>query len=151
MQEIVRVAKEERLITICTIHQPSTKVYNNFDQVMIMSRGRTAFMGDVQDAIPYFTEIGHPMPDDTNPAEVRVVLVLVSVVGIVCDKEAKIRDSHPCVFLSWYRLVLFGFGQLGLFRRSRSLQNSRHVGRKGTRLGVLASFVAWQKGICGRR
>lgn len=26
MQEIVRVAKEERIIIVCTIHQPSTKV-----------------------------------------------------------------------------------------------------------------------------
>ncbi|KAL7574129.1 hypothetical protein ACA910_014814 [Epithemia clementina (nom. ined.)] len=75
MQEIVRVAKEEKLITICTIHQPSTKVYNNFDQVMIMSRGRIAFAGDVKDATPYFENIGYPMPDDTNPAEFFLDLV----------------------------------------------------------------------------
>ena len=71
MQEIVRVAKEERLITICTIHQPSTKVYNNFDQVMLMSRGRIAYVGDVQDALPYFDSTGHAIPPNTNPAEVR--------------------------------------------------------------------------------
>jgi ABC-type multidrug transport system ATPase subunit len=34
MQEIVRVAKEEKLIVLCSIHQPSTKVYNGFDQVV---------------------------------------------------------------------------------------------------------------------
>jgi hypothetical protein len=101
MQEIVRVAREERLIILCTIHQPSTKVrstqvvvcaglfllqvlqlflflsqvYNGFDQLMIMSRGREAFAGDVSDAIPYFESIGFPCPANTNPAEFYLDLV----------------------------------------------------------------------------
>ena len=69
MQEIIRVAREERLIILCTIHQPSTKVYNGFDQVMILSQGREAFAGSVADAAPYFDSIGYPVPPSTNPAE----------------------------------------------------------------------------------
>ena len=46
MKEIIRVAREERLIILCTIHQPSTKVYDGFDQVMILSQGREAFAGN---------------------------------------------------------------------------------------------------------
>jgi energy-coupling factor transporter ATP-binding protein EcfA2 len=77
MQEIVRVAKEERIIIVCTIHQPSTKVYNGFDQLMIMSRGRQAFSGDVKEAIPHFESIGYPCPPATNPAEVCLRLCLM--------------------------------------------------------------------------
>lgn len=69
MQEIVRVAKDERLITICTIHQPSTKIYNAFDQVMILSKGREAYTGDVKEAVTYFEDIGFPLPVQMNPAE----------------------------------------------------------------------------------
>ena len=69
MEEIIRVAKEENLVIVCTIHQPSSKVYNGFDEVMIMSKGREAFSGPVGDAVPYFEEIGHPLPPATNPAE----------------------------------------------------------------------------------
>lgn len=69
MKEIVRVAKEERIIILCTIHQPSTKVYNGFDQVMILSKGREAFTGNVTDATGYFESIGYPLPVQTNPAE----------------------------------------------------------------------------------
>jgi len=69
MQEIVKVAKEERLIILCTIHQPSTKVYNGFDMLMLLSKGREAFTGNVSDAAPYFAKIGYPVPLQTNPAE----------------------------------------------------------------------------------
>lgn len=75
MKEIVRVAKEERIIVVCTIHQPSTKVYNGFDQLMLMSRGRQAYSGDVKDAVAYFDGVGYPCPPAMNPAEFFLDLV----------------------------------------------------------------------------
>lgn len=69
MKEIVRVAKDERLIIMCSIHQPSTKVYNSFDAVQILSRGREAFSGPIKAAPTYFEEIGYPIPEQMNPAE----------------------------------------------------------------------------------
>lgn len=75
MEELVRVAKEEKLIVVCTIHQPSTRVYNGFDKVMVLSRGREAFSGDATDAVPYFDNIGHPCPQAMNPAEFFLDLV----------------------------------------------------------------------------
>lgn len=68
MQEIVRVAKDERIVILCTIHQPSTKVYDGFDEVMILSKGREAFTGEVADATSYFEQVGYPLPLQTNPA-----------------------------------------------------------------------------------
>lgn len=75
MHELCRVAKEEKLIIMCSIHQPSSKVYNGFDQVMILSRGREAFSGDVKAAPAYFESIGCPVPSKTNPAEHYLDLV----------------------------------------------------------------------------
>jgi energy-coupling factor transporter ATP-binding protein EcfA2 len=69
MREITRVAKDERLIVVCTIHQPSSKVYNGFDQLMILSKGREAFVGRADEASAYFASIGYALPPATNPAE----------------------------------------------------------------------------------
>jgi ABC-type multidrug transport system ATPase subunit len=100
MQEIDRVAKDEKLVIVCTIHQPSTKVYNGFDQVMILSRGREAFMGDVGDAAPYFESIGHPMPENTNPAEHFLDLVNSDFSGEedvtkILDQWAVTKGANP--------------------------------------------------------
>jgi hypothetical protein len=75
MEEIVRVAKDERIIIFCTIHQPSTKVYNGFDKIQILSKGREAFRGDVTDALPYFERIGYDCPPNMNPGEFLMDLV----------------------------------------------------------------------------
>jgi ABC-type multidrug transport system ATPase subunit len=69
MTEITSVAKSEDLIIICTIHQPSSKVFSKFDQLMILSKGREAFVGDVREAVPYFRQLGDPVPPLVNPAE----------------------------------------------------------------------------------
>ena len=76
MQFITDVTKTHNLISITTIHQPSTAVYNGFDKVMLLSKGRMAYCGNAgSDALDYFSKIGHPITTNMNPAEFMVDLV----------------------------------------------------------------------------
>ena len=95
MNEIIRVAKDERLVILCTIHQPSTKVYNSFDQVMILSKGREAYTGDVADATSYFESIGYPLPVQTNP------------VRLFEDSTPIILPQYVLITLIYFRLSTF--------------------------------------------
>ena len=69
------IAVTKKIIVICTIHQPSTKVFNCFDQMMIISGGRLAYAGSTVDAENYFASIDHQLPLHTNPAEYYLDLV----------------------------------------------------------------------------
>lgn len=69
MREITSVARREGLIVVCTIHQPSSKVFHDFDHLMILSKGREAYVGDSRTSIDYFESIGYPLPPATNGAE----------------------------------------------------------------------------------
>jgi len=76
MQFIIDVTKSHRLISLTTIHQPSTAVYNGFDKVLLLSKGRMAYCGGAgEGALDYFRSIGHPISANTNPAEFMVDLV----------------------------------------------------------------------------
>ena len=75
MDCIRELAKSSNLVVICTIHQPSTVVYNSFDQVMLLAGGAVAFRGTADEAVPYFASIGHAMPNHSNPAEFMLNLV----------------------------------------------------------------------------
>lgn len=52
-----------------TIHQPASEVFNSFDRVLLMNKGRVMYHGDVATVPKYFAERGHPIPTNYNPAD----------------------------------------------------------------------------------
>eukprot|EP00971_Amphidinium_carterae_P014954 295285-Amphidinium_carterae.1 len=77
MSFIKESAVDDNLIFITTIHQPSSSVYNSFDQVMILSQGREAYVGEAKKSIEWFAQQGFPIPPNTNPADHCLDLVNV--------------------------------------------------------------------------
>jgi ABC-type multidrug transport system ATPase subunit len=75
MEFLKDLTKSEKLVTIFTVHQPSTHIFNSFDRVMLLSKGRTAFVGRASDVSDYFARIGHLLPKQTNPAEFMLDIV----------------------------------------------------------------------------
>ena len=75
MRFLKELAVAANIAIVCTIHQPSSAVYNGFDRVMLLSGGKVAFLGAAADALPHFADAGYPMPPNTNPAEFMLDLV----------------------------------------------------------------------------
>ncbi|GAX27856.1 ATP-binding cassette, subfamily G (WHITE), member 2 [Fistulifera solaris] len=52
-----------------TIHQPSSEIFNSFDRLIFMNKGRVFYQGSVADVPAYFAERGRPSPPNFNPAD----------------------------------------------------------------------------------
>jgi len=60
---------------ICTVHQPSFKLFSCFDRLILLNAGRVAFAGVASAAVPYFTALGFATPLHENPAEYLCTLL----------------------------------------------------------------------------
>ncbi|CAI5746263.1 unnamed protein product [Peronospora destructor] len=74
MKFIAKVCTEGKTV-VCTIHQPSSLVYDMFTNVIVLSAGRTMYCGPRRQIIQHFASLGHDCPRYMNPAEYFISLV----------------------------------------------------------------------------
>ncbi|EKX42602.1 hypothetical protein GUITHDRAFT_111286 [Guillardia theta CCMP2712] len=54
---------------VCTIHQPPSEVWANFDKFCLLSQGKCLYFGAASDSVDYFGRMGYPCPGLSNPAD----------------------------------------------------------------------------------
>lgn len=73
---------QDGITVVCTIHQPSQKVFEMFDNVILLDRGEIVFIGKVLDLNSFFELSGFGIPLNTNPADF--------VIDVISDQQ----NSH---------------------------------------------------------
>ncbi|KAH8650461.1 P-loop containing nucleoside triphosphate hydrolase protein [Ilyonectria robusta] len=89
-----QVARRNNLIVICSIHQPSTSTFNLFDKLLLLSRGKTHYVGPVSDVATHYEEFGHTVPQYVNPAEFLLELVNVDFQQDKAAAAQRLNDLH---------------------------------------------------------
>ncbi|RNA30832.1 ABC subfamily ABCG [Brachionus plicatilis] len=89
------LAKQGRTI-ICTIHQPSSEIFELFDRLCLVSDGKLAFNGPINKCNQFFESQGYQVPVNYNPAEfyVKTLAFVPSDKENSLDKLKKICDGY---------------------------------------------------------
>lgn len=66
---------------LTTIHQPSSDIFQLFDQLLLVQSGNLVYQGDASEAVNYFAKIGFKCPELSNPADYFFMHVLTELEG----------------------------------------------------------------------
>ncbi|KAL0272357.1 UNVERIFIED_CONTAM: hypothetical protein PYX00_005360 [Menopon gallinae] len=104
-QSIVHLMKlmaSQNKTVLCTIHQPSSEIFDMFSNLILLFEGRIAFIGDSKDALKHFEKYGYYCPKNYNPAEFFIKTLTTDIhnrdINRFCDefvvsKHARDIDS----------------------------------------------------------
>nr|QNH67903.1 ATP-binding cassette transporter subfamily G-like protein 4 [Brachionus rotundiformis] len=92
VESMKNLAKQGKTI-VCTIHQPSSEIFELFDRLFLMAEGRAAFLGDLADAKDFFASQGFSLPINYNPADyyIKTLAIMPSE-----KQESKERVKRIC-------------------------------------------------------
>ncbi|KAH0972105.1 hypothetical protein GBA52_024261 [Prunus armeniaca] len=62
------IAHDGRIV-ICSIHQPSSDVFNLFNDLLLLAGGETVYFGEAKMAVKFFADAGFPCPTRKNPPD----------------------------------------------------------------------------------
>jgi len=76
-----QLATSGECTVVTTIHQPQSKIFQSFDNLILMQKGEMMYQGSASASLSYFAKLGYPCPELTNPAD-----HLIDVLGNVHKK-----------------------------------------------------------------
>lgn len=94
MVRFLRKLAEQGQAILCTIHQPSSLLFESFDRLLLLeSGGHTVYFGDIgQDSHTireYFAANGAPCPSNVNPAEFMLEAIGAGLTPRIGDRDWK--------------------------------------------------------------
>lgn len=79
IKALQNLAHRQGRTIVSTIHQPSSEIFYLFDDLMILAEGKVVYYGTVENSIEYFSKLGFPCPQYTNPADYFFMNILSDI------------------------------------------------------------------------
>jgi len=67
MSLIQRIARENNVIIVYTIHQPSLDIFKLFDNLMVLDKGKVVYFGRAEAATDFYASMNYPCPIHISP------------------------------------------------------------------------------------
>lgn len=94
VESMKNLAQQGKTI-ICTIHQPSSEIFEMFDRLCLLAEGRLAYLGDLDKAVDFFSNQNLTCPPNYNPADFYIQKLAI----VPTKKDECLKNVNVSVFL----------------------------------------------------
>lgn len=98
--ELLKKLTSQGRTIICTIHQPTAKLFQIFDQVYVLSAGNCVYQGSTQKLVPFLQSVDLPCPMYHNPADYIIELACGEYGYDKVDTLKLATENGSC--LTWF-------------------------------------------------
>lgn len=89
-ETLKNLSESGQCTVVCTIHQPQQKIFELFDNLILMKRGSIVYQGSCLKSIRFLENVGLPCPDGVNPADYLIDVISPNR----CDKASALIDDN---------------------------------------------------------
>eukprot|EP00744_Colponema_vietnamica_P004673 GILI01006936.1.p1 GENE.GILI01006936.1~~GILI01006936.1.p1 ORF type:complete len:690 (+),score=111.83 GILI01006936.1:306-2072(+) len=75
VQTLQNLAHNDGCTVMFTAHQPTTEMLEHFDDILLMSGGKTVYHGPMDKSVDYFESLGYECPSNFTPTDFYMVLL----------------------------------------------------------------------------
>lgn len=79
---------------ICTIHQPQKKIFELFDNLILMKKGQIVYQGACAKSLLFLEMVGRPCPPETNPADFLLEAISASTASSSSSSASSITNEE---------------------------------------------------------
>lgn len=103
--QVLRTLTAKGMIVVCSIHQPRSNIFSEFDKVLLLNKGRTVYYGRRSSIVSYFGSLG-------TPRYTRSLLVgrLAVEEGVCCCLPHQVGGFPHLLFLACTRMHAYRAG-----------------------------------------
>jgi ATP-binding cassette subfamily G (WHITE) protein 2 len=89
METLCGLAHRGDCTVVCTIHQPQTRIFALFDDLLVLHRGQVLYHGPAADVLQHYAAAGFVCPEQTNPAD-----YVIDVISAIDPEKAAVVEEN---------------------------------------------------------